>query len=619
VETLHNIVLPNLHVPGHQALYVRLNDRALCELGQPRVCFSPGGEVTTDTFYSGLTTALWKNRCPVQRLFLQLEGNGEFVLSMGLHRLGCETRWLSERPVQLASGFPHSLALPEWQGMPEGMLFFKLRAVSTGHLDRACYQTTDRAPNDVGLGLAITHFNRQALVLPAIERIRRDVLRSAQARGRISLTVVDNSQNLALAPGDDVTHIPNRNLGGSGGFARALLALEEDPRVTHVLFMDDDASCEAESILRTFASLRFAASPQLAVAGALLDESESWRLLEKGACFDGKCRPLHAGRDVRLVHELLLAEQHRATPDYGGWWFFAFPIHAVKRYPFPFFVRGDDVFFSLDNRFEILTLNGVACLAEDFSVKHGPMTAYLDSRYHLLHAVLSPENRSKLIRRLVNNHFFKPLMGYHYASARAFTLALRHVTQGPEFFRANIDIAPIRAEIGAWTPSEKMQSVREFGLKAGHPPARKEKPLRAVLRVMTLQGFLLPQALLSKRLLVHRKTFYGRASDVFRHRRVLYEHGASDTGFIAEHNRALFFQEVRALSAALRAFIRQIPRLQEEYQQNVAQLTSRGFWQEIYSQELRLDEQRRASASRLHGGATSLAPAEHCMQRRADP
>ena len=33
----------------------------------------------------------------------------------------------------------------------------------------------------------------------------------------------------------------------------------------------------------------------------------------------------------------------------------------------------------------------VACLAEEFRVKHGPLTSYLDSRYHLLRAVLREE------------------------------------------------------------------------------------------------------------------------------------------------------------------------------------------------------------------------------------
>ncbi len=74
----------------------------------------------------------------------------------------------------------------------------------------------------------------------------------------------------------------------------------------------------------------------------------------------------------------------RSPKIYGGWWFFAFPIKQVTRYPFPFFVRGDDINFSLANDFHITTLNGVVSFAEDFSDKESPMTLYLDLRNHMV-------------------------------------------------------------------------------------------------------------------------------------------------------------------------------------------------------------------------------------------
>jgi hypothetical protein len=408
------------------------------------------------------------------------------------------------------------------------------------------------------------------------------VLQHPEVQGRITLTVVDNSRNLALESGGGVTHLPNRNLGGSGGFARGLLALEDEGRATHCLFMDDDASCEADGVLRTWALLRYAASPRLAVAGALVNEAEPWQLLEKGALFDGKCRPLHAGMDLRRVADLLLAERRHHRPDYGGWWFFAFPIREVAQYPFPFFVRGDDVFFSLNNRFDVLTANGVACLAEEFRVKHGPMTSYLDGRYHLLHLALREQGCGTMLRRLANNQFVKPLLAYHYSSARAFTLALRHVAQGPAFFRENLDMAAVRAEIGAWQPAEKLQAIDRTGLKLKPARHRREHALRKAWRALTLQGFLLPRAFLRKRVLVQEKSFYGRASESFRFQRVLYEHVPSDTGYLAEYDRARFFRELRDFVAALRAFVRRLPELRREYADEFPRLASKRFWREVY-------------------------------------
>jgi hypothetical protein len=584
METLHNIVLPNLSMPGDERLYVRLGGAAHCDLATPCVQFREGGTLSTDTFYGGFTTAAWKRTSPVSTLLLELVGEGHFVASIGLHRLGHDSVWLGEQEVRLTANLPAHLPLRDWPALQEGMLYVRLRALGPGCLRAARFQTQDTAPNAVRLGLVITHFRREKQVIPAIERLTRQVLQAPQARGRISLTVVDNSRTLRLARADGLAHIPNRNFGGSGGFARGLLQLEQEGFATHALFMDDDASCEGESILRTFALLRFARSPRQAVAGALVNEGAPWQLLEKGACFDGKCRPLHAGRDLRDVQDLLWAERARTPPDYGGWWLFAFPMAAVERYPFPFFVRGDDVFFSLHNRFDITTLNGIACHGEEFRVKHGPLTAYLDGRYHLVHAVLRERGRVRMLRRLVHNQFLKPLFAYQYSTARAFTLALRHVSRGRGCFLDDPELAQTRADIARWHPAEKLQPLAPTPQKQRYPRPgrRRENPLRVLLRVLTLQGFLLPTALLSRRLFVHEKDFYGRADAVFRHRQVLYEHWPSDSGFVVEYDRRLFFRELGAAITALWVFLRRSAELRRDFGQGMQTLTSRAFWRERY-------------------------------------
>ena len=51
--------------------------------------------------------------------------------------------------------------------------------------------------------------------------------------GRITLTVVDNSRNLGLEPLPGVTVLPNRNLGGTGGFVRGLLQLIDGGEASH--------------------------------------------------------------------------------------------------------------------------------------------------------------------------------------------------------------------------------------------------------------------------------------------------------------------------------------------------------------------------------------------------
>ena len=600
METLHNIVFPHLNLPQEESLYVRLEGAAHCDLTRQRVLFEKGGELTTDTFYGGLTVSLWRRTCPVKRLSLSLRGSGRFIVGLGLRRVGHACRWLDQRVVDLEEGAPVSMPVASWGSLSDGLLFLHVRALSDGFVSEGSFQTDDPHAREVRLGIVVTHFNRPSYVLPAIDRIAREVIAAPQARGCLRLLVVDNSCSLPPIDRPGVAILRNVNFGGAGGFARGLLELDDDGRSTHCLFMDDDASCEAESILRTLAMLRYAKSPKLAVAGALVNEAEPWQLLEKGARFDGKCQALHAGRDVRAVDQVLWAERERMAPDYGGWWFFAFPLVGLTHYPFPFFVRGDDVFFSLFNRFEIATANGIACLAEPFHVKHGPLTAYLDARYHLVHLVLRPQGRVRALRRLFTNHFLKPLYGYHYASARAFVLALRHVAEGPRFFRDNLDLAEVRALIGSWLPAEKMQPLQPPPLRVRTPRGKREYPLRRVWRALTLGGFLLPRPLLRNRVLVHDKAFYGKAQDVFRFRAVLYEHWPTNTGYLAVRDTRQFFRELRECVAALRLFVPRMKRLHEDYRSGVEDLASRDFWRALYGKtgpgETERSEERRLSA-----------------------
>ena len=585
MNTLQSLPLPNLDVPAPEDLYVRLNAQAWCQLDEPRVHFEAGGVALTDTYYGALSLTTWRRHCTLKEVSLQLEGEGRFVVSLGVHRHHQAMVWVGERTVTLRPGEPVEVPVPHWSALPDGLLFFRLRAVTPGRLDAARYVTPQPPVNAVRLGMVVTHFNRIQQVLAAIQRMRRTVLRRPDLRERLTLTVVDNSRNLPLESDGQVTIIPNRNLGGSGGFARGMLSLVDSGTHTHALLMDDDASCEPESIARTVALLSYAQTPRLAVVGALISELHPWHLLENGAGFDGFCKPLGIGRDLRQVQSLMQCDRGDQRPDFGGWWFFAFKLSEVKRWPFPFFVRGDDVFFGLGNQFDITTLSGVACYGEDFHLKHGPMTAYLDARYHLLHAILREKGAFKAVMRVLKLRFIKPLEGYHYASAQALTLALRHLRHGPQFFRDNMDLSQVRPMIAALKPDEKLGPIdrKNLNLKLRMPRrTEKESVSRRVMRVLSLGGFLLPNALVRDRVLVHEKDFFGRAYTVWRYRRVLYRHGPTDTGYIVEMDRARFFAELRALLRELRLLRKQMPELRPSYAKALEEMGSLQFWRDVY-------------------------------------
>jgi GT2 family glycosyltransferase len=586
-HVLQSLVLPRPDLPSDELLCVRLGGDAWLEREARCIVFRAAGTATSDTFYGGLTLGLWKRRCAIRELRVAFEGCGEFLASFGVHRLSHGTVWLGDTRLALDATQPVEVEVPRWSDLEDGLLFWRVRALASGTLADARFVTDDPPVRDVRLGIVVTHFNRQAQARPAIERIRRCILERADLRGRVTLTVVDNSRNLHVLPCPGAAVIPNRNLGGTGGFVRGLLDLVDGGFHTHALFMDDDASCEPESIARTHALLAYARTRRVAVAGALMSEAEPWFTLEKGARFDGQCRPLLAGADMRDVRSLLWAERGIERPDYGGWWLFAFALADVRRWPFPFFVRGDDVLFSLANRFDVVTANGIASWGEDFRAKHGPLTAYLDARYHLLHALAGPSSGVRAVLRVARLLFLRPLLAYQYTCARAVALAMRHLAEGPSFFAAHLDLAPVRAEIASWTPDEKARPLDRAAYDAHKPRRRRREPRwRTLVRALTLQGFLLPKALIRDAVVLQEKAFHGAAAAVFRYRRILYEHFPTDTAFVAEYDRPRFFAQLANGASALATLLLRLRSLRAAHRRGWDEMTTEAFWRRVYADVL---------------------------------
>jgi hypothetical protein len=597
---LQTFVFPNLAIKACEELYVRATSGTIPMLADGRLRFTAGSAAHFDTFFNALTVGTWKTKCRIDDLHFRLSGKGRFVVRFGLHRRGFSHRWLAESEVSLKDGMDARVELPFWRRLEDGLLHVSIFALEPGEIRAAAFATDSPPVQDVKLGIVITHFNRKQKVLPAVERISANLLADEPYRGRIELVVVDNSRNIEPEEAKDATLIPNRNLGGSGGFTRGLMHLEDEGSFTHCLFMDDDASCEIESIRRTYALLSFAIEPKFAVAGSLLRELKSHRLFEKGARFDWLCRPLKSGLDMNLVHDLLLAEREDSRPDYGGWWFFAFALNDVRHYPFPYFVRGDDITFGLMNKFSICTMNGVTTWGGDFGYKNGPMNCYLDTRNHLVIAIaIFGCGPNRLYKLAFRSFFYSQLRCYNYASAAAISLAIEHVSQGPRFWRDNIDLRAVRAAIAAIPSEETMRPISRADYTITYPRKRKWRLHEKLIRTFTLNGFLLPNRLIKNRMIFQRKSFTGNYRQIFRNRNVLYEYEPLRLGYVATHNKTRFFAELYVFVVRFLRLTRNHRDLQKAYKDALPELTSRTFWEKVYADERRRDATAPPDAARL--------------------
>jgi len=577
---LQTIVFPSTAIAAPEEMYFRNLGSAVSSLAGGSIDIQNRGAISFDTFFNGLSVRHWQSKCAIADLNFALAGRGKVRVRIGLHVLNHAHRWLLEQDVEL-SDTPTPIALPMWPTLTDGILYAHVLALSDALVTAGHFFTETPAAQDVKLGVVITHFNRKHYVLPAMERISREIVADPDLAGRVSLVVVDNSQNIAPEEAGAAIVIPNKNLGGSGGFMRGLLHLI-DNGFSHCLFMDDDASCEMEAIRRTFRIMQFSKTENLAIAGSMMREAEPSQMHEKGAIFhDGIGRPLKIGLDMRDKNHLLLAEAEHDIVGYGAWWHFGFKIADIRHFAFPFFVKADDMLFSMTNPFDILTMNGVGGWGEDFTSKEGPFTRYLGFRGATVTTLMTSDiNKTKYVKR-----YYRMardcLYSYNYASARAVTRAVEDVLRGPAFWRENLDLVAVREKLGREISGEKLEPIGDELKNVVHR-AKKDNWFRALSRAVTLNGFLLPTFQTKNKTVYQTKFFTADFNNTFLYRRILNVLPNENVGYIAQFDRKRFWQEAFLIAKTAYRLFRELPAIRAAYRQEIDQLTSECFWRDVY-------------------------------------
>lgn len=582
---LQNIVLPNNDINAPEDLYLRKSPGVTISKKNKKIYFNKGSSCGFDTYFNSFTINVWKEKTTINDIKLKLFGAGNFIIKVYRHKLYDYLLLEEEEEEVQLRDEGVCINFANLANFSEGMLFFELIALSDDAiLSKGFYYTEEQPLNDIKLGIVITHFNRKHYVLPAINRVSNDLLEDEYYKGKIQLIVVDNSQNISPEEAKKAIVLPNKNLGGSGGFTRGLLYLENDTSFSHCLFMDDDASCEIESIRRAYSLLQYTNQSMFAIAGAQLRESVPYEIHEKGARFEnGNCMPLHHTKDMRNIESLLLSEFEDISPNYGAWWFFAFAIKDVKKYPFPFFVRGDDMLFSLQNKFNICTLNGIGVWGEDFFIKESPLTRYLGFRAVNVCNVLMKNNYSR--KDLINSFskwYLSNLFSYNYSSAKSIKLSLIDFLNGVESFTSDLDASEVRRKINNLPAVEKMDKI----YRKQHSIAYKsmsESTLRKSLRFISINGLLLPNIFMKDKMVFQSKGFRANFRQIFGFNKVFYEHEGTRTGYIAKHSKKELFLGLFEYINAIFIITSKFNKAKQNYISEEPQITTKEFWENIYS------------------------------------
>jgi galactofuranosylgalactofuranosylrhamnosyl-N-acetylglucosaminyl-diphospho-decaprenol beta-1,5/1,6-galactofuranosyltransferase len=582
MPVLQSITWPDTSFCTEDSLFFTELKQGYFSINRQSIQLSRFGSVSFLSYFNAFHVSRWKAiNNQVQPKF-RLKGSGNLLIKWELHDSSSKVILLGEVECQLNPGQWTDIETPKIAPDANGFLAPRIFATSEScEIKEGQFTSSVPAVRKVRLGMVITHFKRNKQVLGAIQRLTPLLTHEAH-KDRLSLTIVDNSQDLPPSEHENLRIIPNHNLGGSGGFARGLLEYDLTGRYTHCLFMDDDASCSTESILRTLAVLEMANDDATAIAGSMLREDEPTVMHEDGAIFNGGCHAIHHGMDMSDPSDFLRTDAQQKI-DYGAWWFFAFPIQHTKHYPFPFFVRGDDISFGLANDFSIITLNGICSWQDSFEDKASPLTNYLDTRNHLVHLLTGHvEQGKRLVPGTLKMFVTRRLESLLYESAEAALIAVDDVLQGPDFWRQNMDMSERRAFIGNLTKIERMGPIDANELAAATAKSNPRKLAKRIAYHLTMKGILIPRTLMRKRTASTPKSFTADRYALFRFQRVIYLSPRSKLGFITQLDKTRTVRLMLKNQQAVAKLLRNFESLSERYRHGYQEMTSKQFWLDTY-------------------------------------
>lgn len=359
------------HAISNSELYYRIERGSI-------VRTLPGGSLQIDgtvdfmTYVNGFSALKWRQYAGLDEVCLNLvlDGSG-LVRIFGVEHGSLKPVQIKQVPFSPESGsgpLAINVCLENFD-----LIGFSVSSEesTTATLAKGCYTATvdEDEVNRVDLALSTTTFKNERYIIPNIELVKTGISKEdGPIRDHFHMFVVDNGQTLDSAALSDelVTVLPNPNTGGSGGFARGMMAATETPgQFTHIILMDDDVSIMPESLIRTFNLLSLAKGKykDAFINGAMLSMEDPTRQFEDVSyvATTGAYRRVKEDLNVGKLSDILENERTNVEVDqaYGAWWYSCIPVKAIEKngLPMPFFIRCDDVEFGMRNKPVYMTMN----------------------------------------------------------------------------------------------------------------------------------------------------------------------------------------------------------------------------------------------------------------------
>jgi len=581
---LRNILFPAEKVCTVDELYFRKkNDNV--KYSEADGFMDIHGAVSFDTYFNIFPVKKYLDYCDMGNVFLELSLCGKFKVSVygvSADREEC----VLTKSIVLDDKETFTLELGAVFSEKYDNAYFTLDS------DNGCFYggrlVSERdSIQDVNIAVVICTFRREKFLLENHAKIcayldKSDVFNS----GNFHVYIVDNGRTLERDKTENsfVTIIPNENTGGSGGFTRGYYeAVHSGRNFTHILFMDDDIVLDCEMFLRVYSLLRIRSSDNkdLAVGGTMIKLSDRITQHEAGSFWDGK-RHVSIGEGCDLTKRKdVLDTAYYPEGDYNAWWFYCFPSDWQEKYGYPlqFFIKEDDIEYSLRCAGRIAVLSGIAVWHDDFEGKYDGFQEYYIKRNELIMTAVNDQKRYTLfqIRKLVLS-VMRQTVYQRYFLADIIMRAYDDFLKGWEHFY-NTDTTALNKELmKSCEPligdDELLEKYGVYFDKEKYENSCTE-PENLKKQALTLNGYLIPVIFYKK----DKDGFYitdlakRRIVNFYKHKVVLHYDVSRRKGFVTKQKKSKLWGNIFRLIFKSIRFAIMYPSVCKGFKKNLGKLT----------------------------------------------
>jgi len=511
--TLQHVVFPATPESEALPLYVDGGDQA--QYWRDALNLQPGSECSFASYFNAFPASYWAHWTVVESVTLSLHTRGAGTVTVYRSNAVGDAATVETREVQGDVTTEIEIALTGFD--TGGWLWFDLAAADTElQLVRGAWQTTATPRMTGKLSLGITTYNKPDYCIATLRNISQnaalcEVIDRVMVVDQGTKLVRDEADfaELQATLGEQLNIIEQGNLGGSGGFARAMAETLELDDSDFLLLLDDDVELETESALRALQFGRFSTEPTI-VGGHmfnLLNKPEMHAWAEIVRPDDFMWQPSFKEQHQHDFSKASLREtpwmHQRLESEYNGWWMCMIPKAIIQQIglPLPVFIKWDDAEYGLRaaaHGFSTVSLPGVGLWHVTWGDKDDTQDwqAFFHARNRVIAGLLHSERpKGGTLLQFSGRQDIKKLFNMQYYAVQLSVDGLRAVLDGPEALHASLRTAMPAArararefpETRVYAPGDPEAPVARRGKAPSHGGPRPVGPSGVALAMFTVK------------------------------------------------------------------------------------------------------------------------------------